>query len=312
MIPYSVVHAARSSHLPIRFQRYHVLEWGHASSRHPPLVLTHGWMDIGASYQFLVDAFSPAFLADRLVIAPDWRGFGQTTGPACDHYVFPDYLGDLDALLNHYAPDRPVDLVGHSMGGNVVMMYAGTRPGRIHRLVNLEGFGSPATQPEQAPGRYVQWLDEIAALARGEKELQTYADVGRVAARLRKTNPRLPADKADWLAHQWAEPKPQADGSTRWVIRGAAAHRVVSAQLFRVDEMRALYAAITAPTLMVVSSNNQMAHWWQGRYTLDEFKQRIQAVPDLRMERLADCGHMLHHDQPEALARLMEGFLGGS
>lgn len=312
MTPYSVVRAARSFHLPIRFQRYHVLEWGHASSRQPPLVLTHGWMDIGASYQFLVDAFSPEFLADRLVIAPDWRGFGQTTGPACDHYVFPDYLGDLDALLDHYAPDRPVDLVGHSMGGNVVMMYAGARPGRIHMLVNLEGFGSPATQPEQAPKRYAQWLDEIAALARGEKELQTYADVGRVAARLRKTNPRLPLDKSEWLAHQWAEPKPQADGSTHWVIRGAAAHRIVSAQLFHVDEMRALYAAITAPTLMVVSSDNQMAHWWQGRYTLDEFKQRIQAVRDLRMERLADCGHMLHHDQPEALARLMEGFLSGS
>ena len=269
-------------------------------------------MDIGASYQFLVDAFSAEFLADRLVIVPDWRGFGQTTGPACDHYVFPDYLGDLDALLNHYAPDRAVDLVGHSMGGNVVMMYAGTRPERIHRLVNLEGFGSPATRPEQAPKRYAQWLDEIAALARGEKELQTYADASRVADRLRKTNPRLPLDKSEWLARQWAEPRPQADGSTRWVIRGAAAHRIVSAQLFRVDEMLALYAAITAPTLMVVASDNQLGRWWQGRYTLDEFQQRIKAVHDLRLERLAGCGHMLHHDQPEALARLMEGFLTSS
>jgi pimeloyl-ACP methyl ester carboxylesterase len=309
MTLYPVARPARSTFLPIRFHRYHVLEWGRADSPNPPLVLTHGWMDIGASYQFLVDAFSAEFLADRRVIAPDWRGFGQTTGPACDHYAFPDYLGDLDALLAHYAPDRPVDLVGHSMGGNVVMMYAGTRTGRIHRLVNLEGFGSPATRPEQAPKRYAQWLDEIGALARGEKELQTYTDVSRVAARLRKTNPRLPEDKAEWLARQWAEARPQADGSTHWVIRGAAAHRVVSAQLFRVDEMLALYAAITAPTLMVVASDNQMAHWWQGRYTLDEFDQRIKAVRDLRMERLAGCGHMLHHDQPEALARLMESFL---
>jgi len=39
------------------------------------------------------------------------------------------------------------------MGGNVVMSYAGARPERIRRLVNLEGFGLPRTEPRQAPGR---------------------------------------------------------------------------------------------------------------------------------------------------------------
>ena len=33
------------------------------------------------------------------------------------------YLADLDFLLDHYAPEQTVDLVGHSMGGNVVMIY---------------------------------------------------------------------------------------------------------------------------------------------------------------------------------------------
>jgi pimeloyl-ACP methyl ester carboxylesterase len=61
-----------------------------------------------------------------------------------------------------------VDLVGHSMGGNVVMLYAGVRPERIRRLVNLEGFGMPATRPAQAPGRYAKWMDEVKALHRGE------------------------------------------------------------------------------------------------------------------------------------------------
>ena len=49
-----------------------------------------------------------------------------------------------------------------SMGGNVVMLYAGIRPERIRRLVNLEGFGMPATVPEQAP-KARQWLDELGA-----------------------------------------------------------------------------------------------------------------------------------------------------
>jgi len=51
----------------------------------------------------MVDALSADFADRRLIIAPDWRGFGQTTLAApCDHYVFADYLGDLDALIDHY------------------------------------------------------------------------------------------------------------------------------------------------------------------------------------------------------------------
>jgi pimeloyl-ACP methyl ester carboxylesterase len=116
--------------------------------------MVHGWMDVAASYQFVVDALSDAFAQGRQIIAPDWRGYGQTALPGTDNYWFPDYLADLDTLLDHYAPEQPVDLVGHSMGGNVVMLYAGVRPQRIRRLINLEGFGMPATRPSQAPGRY--------------------------------------------------------------------------------------------------------------------------------------------------------------
>lgn len=75
-------------------------------------MLLHGWMDVGASYQFTVDALQ----RERRIIAPDWRGFGLTTGAPVDHYVFADYLADLDLLLDHYAPGEAVDLVGHSMG----------------------------------------------------------------------------------------------------------------------------------------------------------------------------------------------------
>ena len=99
--------------------------------------MVHGWMDVAASYQFVVDAFAQ----DHYVIAPDWRGYGLTESPPTDNYWFPDYLADLDFLLDHYSPDAPVHLVGHSMGGNVAMLYAGSRPQRIRRLVNLEGFG---------------------------------------------------------------------------------------------------------------------------------------------------------------------------
>ena len=303
---YTVRRPARQASVPIRSIDYHLRLWGSLDAAQPPLVLLHGWMDVGASWQFVVDALSDAFADQRLIIAPDWRGFGHSM-PAtpCDSYHFVDYLADLDQLLTHYAPDRPVDLVGHSMGGNVVMSYAGARPQRIRRLVNLEGFGLPPTEPTQAPQRYARWLDEIQQLARGEMALKHYDHLDGVAQRLMKTNPRLAPHKAAWLAQHWAGQ--HADG--RWHILGDAAHRVVSAQLYRVDETLALYAAITAPVLNVEAAGTHIQAWWKDTYTLEDYHQRLQQVNDCRSAVVQDAGHMLHHDQPQVVAGLIEEFL---
>ena len=126
---YQVLQPSRSEYVPVRTQSYHVRMWGTPRPGTPPLVLLHGWMDVSASWQFVVDALAQ----QRHVIAPDWRGFGLTQGPPVDTYWLADYLGDLDFLLDHYAADTPVDLVGHSMGGNIAMLYAGVRPARIRR-----------------------------------------------------------------------------------------------------------------------------------------------------------------------------------
>ena len=274
-----------------------------------PLVLVHGWMDVGASYQFMVDAFSDAFAAGRTIIAPDWRGFGQTgrseSGYQADSYWFADYLADLDFLLDHYAPGQAVDLVGHSMGGNVAMLYAGVRAERIRKLVNLEGFGMPATQPSQAPGRYAKWMDELKSLRRGEMALKAYDDVGGVARRLMKTNPRLTPDKANWLAGHWARP----DAAGKWRILGDAAHKIASAQLYRLDEVLQIHRCISAPTLAIEAADDSMGLWWKGKYSLDEYHERLKQVPDAQVAVIQDAGHMLHHDQPEQLAVLIEGFL---
>jgi pimeloyl-ACP methyl ester carboxylesterase len=292
---------SRSEFVPIRRLRYHVRVWGEPSADKVPLLLVHGWMDVAASWQFVVDAFS----RDHYVIAPDWRGYGLTQSPAVDNYWFPDYLADLDLLLDHYGGGKPVDLVGHSMGGNVAMLYTGARPERIRRLVNLEGFGMPATRPSQAPGRYAKWIDELKAFGRGEMELKSYDSVDGVARRLMKTNRRLSQDKADWLARHWA----RQDDDGRWRILGDAAHKITNAQLFRVDEVLELYRRITCPVLMVEAGDDSLGQWWQGRFTLAEFHERLQAVPDLRKARVEDAGHMLHHDQPHELAALIEEFI---
>ena len=298
---YLIQNAARSEFIPIRHLSYHVLQWGTPAADKTPLVMLHGWMDVAASFQFVVDALAQ----DHWVIAPDWRGFGLTETPNTDNFWFPDYLADLDQVLDHYVGDRPVNLMGHSMGGHVATLFAGVRPERIHRLINLEGFGLPTTRPAQAPSRLAKWMDELKAFNRGEMDLRPYANLEAVAQRLMKTNPRLGADKAHWLAQHWAS----ANTHGEWRILGHAAHKVVSAQLFKADEAQAIYERITAPMLCVVASDDSIQQWWKDSYSLSEFKQRISVVRNLTHATIEDAGHMLHHDQPEQLAQLIEDFL---
>jgi pimeloyl-ACP methyl ester carboxylesterase len=308
---YQAQRIPKSEFVPIRNLTYHTRVWGEPNPDLAPLVLVHGWMDVAASYQFLVDAFSEDFVKGRHIIAPDWRGYGLTTGDPVDNYWFADYLADLDFLIDHYTPNaQAVDLVGHSLGGNVVMHYAGVRPQRIRRLVNIEGFGVSANKPTSAPKRLASWMDELKGFHKGDIQLKSYDSADGVAERLIKTNPRLGRDaagrgRAAWLARHWAVENAQG----RWDILGDPAHKIAGALLTRLEEVLALYAANTAPTLFVEASEDSLSGWWGGRFTLAEFHERLNAVPNVKRVKMSDCGHMLHHDQPEQLARLIEGFV---
>ncbi len=259
-------------------------------------------MDVGASFQFLIDAFEADFFAAHRFVALDWRGYGLTQFPDVDSYWMADYLGDLDAVVRHLAPDgAPLDLIGHSMGGNVVMLWAGVRPERVRRLVNLEGFGMPRTQPEQAPKRYAQWLDALQAGA----SMKPYPSLDAVAERLMKTNPRLEPGRARWLARHWSV----LGDDGQYHVRGDPAHKIVNAHLYQVDEVLACWKRIRAPLLCIEGTEHDFAAWWGQRYSLAEYHERLRVVPDCRIEVLPGAGHMLHHEQPDALARLLEGFL---
>ena len=292
---------AESLFLTVRGLRHHVHQWGDASlasSDRPPLVMLHGWMDVGASFQFVVDAMA----GERLVWAPDWRGFGRSEPTPSDGYWFPDYLGDLDALLDALAPGQAVDLLGHSMGGNVAMIYAGVRPQRVRRLVNLEGFGMPQTQPHQAPKRYAQWLDELKT----PPALRDYDSVEAVAQRLRRTNPLLTAPRAGWLAERWS--RQRADG--RWEILGDPVHKRVNPTLYQKAEVLECWKRIEAPLMWVEGDRTDAAKWWGDRYPRSDFESRLAVLARVERHVLSPAGHMLHHDQPEELARLVEAFLG--
>ncbi len=302
--PYQPRREGRSEFVPLRGLRYHLRHWGdprHVTPERPPLVMLHGWMDVGASFQFVVDAMA----RERYVIAPDWRGFGLTEASQQDSYWFADYLGDLDALIDvllHRLPGiDQIDLAGHSMGGNVVMLYAGVRPARIRRLINLEGFGMPATTPDLAPRQYAHWLDDLKT----PQEIRPYKSLADVATRLQKTNPLLPPRRAEWLAQHWS--RERAPGV--WDILGDPVHKRRHPVPYQREEVLACWRQISAPLLWVEGDRTDVSKWWGKRYSKPEFHERLKAVPQVEKHMLSPAGHMLHHDQPEALAGVIESFL---
>ena len=285
----------------LRGLAHHVSTWGDPAA--PRLFLLHGWMDVGASFQFLVDALA----CDWYAIAPDLRGYGRSDWQP-QGYWFADYIADLDALVDAFAPDDPVNLVGHSLGGNVVMMYAGARPARVCRIVSLEGFGTPAQCADDAPAKLAAWLDALHS----PPEFAAYASLAAVADRLQKNNPRLPRDKALFLAGHWAVVT--QDGRAR--LLSDPRHKLPFPTTYRLDEAIAVWRRITAPTLWVAASESTIPKWLDDRAEsemhadgLGGVRKRMAHLMDARLVVVANAGHMLHHDQPEATAAAIEAFI---
>ena len=281
-----------------------MLTWGDPSA--PKLFLVHGWMDVGASFQFLVDALE----RDWHVVAPDLRGFGRSEWQP-QGYWFHDYIADLEALVDRVAPGERVNLAGHSLGGNIVMHYAGVRPARVRRLVSLDGFGIPNDTPDAALRKSVKWLDALNE----EQSFKPYADLAAVATRLQKTNPRLARDKAILLASYWAHVLP--DGSAQ--LNSDPRHKLPFPTVYRMEEVERIWQAITAPTLWVAGAHSHILRWLDPANNPPEsaadftgVRARLAHIPGARLEIIPDAGHMIHHDQPAAVARIIEPFLAAA
>ena len=290
---------AQSRYVDVRGLRQHVVTWGDPAA--PVVLMLHGWMDVGASFQFLVDALRD----DWHVVAPDLRGFGRSQWQP-QGYWFQDYVADLDALVEEFAPDTPVRLVGHSLGGNIVMHYAGVRRDRVAAVVALDGFGIPFEAPDAAPAKLSKWLDAL----RDPPDFKPYASLAAVATRLQKTNPRLSRDKAEFLASWWARELP--DG--RAELSSDPRHKMPFPTVYRMEEIFAVWGSITAPVLWVAAAQSDIPRWLDpaqadGQDGLDGIRARLAHVPTGTLAIVQDAGHMVHHDQPDAVARVIEPFL---
>jgi pimeloyl-ACP methyl ester carboxylesterase len=292
----------------LRNRRVHWRAWGRDGA--PILVMIHGWMDTSYTFQFLVDALGDGW---RL-LAPDLRGFGQTewSRENASGYWFHDYIADLDAFLDHVSPHDAVNLLGHSLGGNIVCVYAGVRSQRVRRVVSLDGFGVPNGDSSTAPKKLAAWLDAT----RSGEALKPYASLDAVAHRLQKNDPYLSTEQAHQLAREWAVA--QADGTFQ--VRADPAHKLPFSTVYRLEESLAIWRCITAPVLWVGAQRSHIAQWLgygrddprdmgvDTRHSA-EFAQRLAAFSDIRFELIADASHNLHHEKAGEVARLIVSFL---
>jgi pimeloyl-ACP methyl ester carboxylesterase len=285
---------AEHQQIELRGLIFHVQQW--RGSDATPSILLHGFADCGDTFQFLVDA-----LPDHLTLwALDQRGFGRSQWPQ-DGYWFPDYFADLDALLETLSPTQPVNLIGHSMGGHVASMYAGIRPERVRRCINIEGFGLNPTLPTEAPDRYRQWLDQVREHNDGDS-LSRHPTPTHLAEALVRRHRHLPMNRAEYVAQTWmVEITPGV-----FKLRNDPKHKRVNPTLYRHEEVLACRQGIESPLLLIGGEESEFYLRCREQFGESALQQEYHKA---RFALVKDAAHMLHWEQPEQVAHLIAEFL---
>jgi pimeloyl-ACP methyl ester carboxylesterase len=235
--------------------------WGDAAGA--PLVLLHGVRDHARAWDLIAAAF-----ADRYVIAPDLRGHGDSAWSG--FYPTEGYLLDLAAMVATLGL-APFDLIGHSLGGNIGLRYAGLYPDHVRRIVAIEGLShSPALAPQPVEVRLRTWI----AAQRALKPPRRYASLAEATARLAAEHPRLDADFAAHLTTQGV--RDTGDGTVSF---------------------------IEAPALLIYGAQS-----WASNPVEDG---RAQHFRNAEVVTLEDAGHWAHHDRREAFVQRASRFLRG-
>jgi pimeloyl-ACP methyl ester carboxylesterase len=115
-----------------------------------PVVVTHGWGLDRREWLYLKEDLSTR----HRVIAWDLPGLGRSSGPANNDWSLEKLAGDLDAVLK-LAGHRPAVLVGHSIGGMVILtfcrLFPDTLRSRISGLVIAQStYTNPVTTTRKA------------------------------------------------------------------------------------------------------------------------------------------------------------------
>ena len=273
----------RDEAVRIRGLSTHLTWWGERSD--DPVVLLHGFMDAGRTWQFLVDCLPQSWTC----VAPDWRGFGES-GRSQDAYWFADYFADLEALLDVLNPRAPARVIAHSMGGNIASMYAGMRPRRLAWLADLEGIGLPRNGSELAVQRYARWLDQL----REPRTARHYQSIEQLAVIIAGRNERLGLERARFIAKAWTRRTAQG-----YELASDPLHELVNPTLYRRDDAESCWREVAVPVLLLFGGLSG----FRDRLGADGSDSKLRSMfSDLRIATIAGVGHMLQHEDPGAVA----------
>ena len=269
-------------------------EWGQPDA--PPLVLVHGGRDQKRSWDRVAGELSQSYR----VIAPDLRGHGQSDWVSDGDYTIMDFVYDLRSLITHLEIEK-FTLIGHSLGGNIALRYAGLLPETIEQLVALEGLGpSPRMLAERQatpiPQRLHEWLEQRQKMSARTPRIM--ADVATAQARMQAAFEHLPEDLIHHLTVTGG--KQNQDGTVSWAYDPAGMGR--SPADLTHDQVVHLWGRITCPTWLVYGADS-----WASNPAEDG---RAKAFQNATVSLIDQAGHWLHHDQYDVFMRQLHDFLG--
>jgi pimeloyl-ACP methyl ester carboxylesterase len=273
----------------------HYLEWGERAGE--PIVLVHGFLDHAHSWGPFVASLQANSKHPLWIVAPDCRGHGDSGWVgAGGYYHFPDYIFDLHCLIQSLGASR-FKLIGHSMGGSISFLYTGTFPDRVANLVLIEGVGPPGLDFSDAPPRMEKWIGEVRE--RGRNHFRQYTSVEAGARQLQQTNPRLNSEFALHLARTGM----RQNDAGKWIWKFDPLHRTTARQPFYSNQAIEFLRRIKCPVLTIEGKESH-----QSKRT--DKQKRIKAISNHSHMVIENAGHMVHQDNPEALAFIVGEFLG--
>jgi pimeloyl-ACP methyl ester carboxylesterase len=272
--------------------KLHYVVWGDEAK--PPMLLIHGGRDHARNWDRVAEA-----LVDRYsVYAPDLRGHGDSEWAVGGQYSMPDFVLDV-ATLADIIGSGEITLIGHSMGGGVALQYAGVCPGRVTKVVSIEGLGPRMMRMMRRPA-HIRMRDWIAHMREFEqRHPRHYPSIDDAVARMEEENPHLSSEMARHLTVHGA--RRNEDGTYSWKFDNFV--RTHSPYEFNTEDARDIWNQVRCPVLLVRGDES-----WTGDPEEDG---RASAFHDYRSVLIEEAGHWVHHDQLDRFLAAVQAFLSG-
>ncbi len=270
--------------------KLHYVDWGNGGK--PLMIMVHGGRDHCRNWDWAALEFRKHFH----VIAPDLRGHGDSDWAVGSPYAMIDYVVDLAQLISAIGK-RPLTLVGHSLGGAIVLQYTGVFPEMVKQVVAIEGLGPPPAMISQAPAyeRMHNWVGAMQSLAR--RKVREYDSIEEALARMRTENPHLTPEQARHLTIHGT--RRNENGTYSWKFDNYV--RATSPYQFNLKDAEEIWSRIECPTLLVRGSESWTMDW--------EKYDRLRAFHNAELVTVQNAGHWVHHDRLEQTLSAINGFL---